>query len=241
MFLRRRRLPGLLACLTLLIVLGLDARPARAQFGMGMGWGWGGIGAMPSPSTTLLNDHAIARTAAAAARMPGRSHSPYANNPNSYLNRVRDNGFVSHSDVRRRRPPAYRTGRAGSIAPGGQAATAPAAASGSLPPVVPLASFFDAAYQLVWPNESPSRGELKPKREAADVATLAVLKETKQQGWASVTSVTEARYRLVEYGQPALQEIRAQATPPIADAFHRFLLSLYDSLTDAASMPEVGH
>ncbi len=236
----RRCLPRLLAGLAGLMFLGMDARPARAQFGMGMGmgWGWGGLGAMPSPSTNLLNDHAIARTAAAAARMPGRSHSPYANNPNSYLNRVRDNGFVSHSDVRRRRPPAYQAGRAGTLARGGPTDTAPAVAGSSVPPVIPIASFFDAALKLVWPQESPITGELKPKREAADMATLAVLKETKQQGWASVTSVTDARARLVEYGQPALRELRAQATPPIADAFHRFLLSLFDSLTDAASTPE---
>ena len=36
------------------------------------------------------------------------SHSPYANNPNAYFNRIRDNGFVSHQDARRRRAPTYR-------------------------------------------------------------------------------------------------------------------------------------
>jgi hypothetical protein len=55
-----------------------------------------------------------------------------------------------------------------------------------------------------------------------------------------MSSVTHARQKLVEYGQPALQEIRAQATPVIADAFHRFLLALYDSLASAAGPPDAG-
>ena len=43
---------------------------------------------------------------------------------------------------------------------------------------------------------------------------------------------------LIDYGQPALQEIRTQATPAIADTFHRFLLSLYDSLAQAVGPPD---
>ena len=80
-------------------------------------------------------------------------------------------------------------------------------------------------------------GEFLGKREASDQASLVVLKETKQHGVASITSATEARQKLVEYGRPALKQLRAAATPPIADSFHRFLLSLYDSLEAAASAP----
>jgi hypothetical protein len=238
----RRLLPRLLAFLMGMIVLAVDARPARAQYGMGMGmgWGWGGFGAMPSPSTTLLNDHAIARTGAAAARQPGRSHSPYGNNPNAYFNRIRDNGFVSHSDVGRRRPPTYRPERAASLGNSGRAGAQPEAAAVPARSVVPLEHFFDASLRLVWPLESPSAGDLKQKREISDGASLAVLKETRQQGSASLTSVTEARSRLLDYGRLALQEIRAQATPPIADSFHQFMLSLYDSLAEAASTPGPG-
>jgi hypothetical protein len=231
----RSHLPNSLAVLVGLMVLAVDARPARAQYGMGMGFGWGGFGPMQSASTTFLNDHAMARTAAAAARMPGRSHSPYGNNPNAYFNRIRDNGFVSHSDARRRRAPSYRSDRTGSLDTSGRAEAQPEAAPAR--PVVPLGHFFDASLRVVWPQDSPIGGELKQKREVSDQASLAVLNETKQQGPASITTVTEARYRLVEYGRPAVRELRAQATPPIADSFHQFLMSLYDALADSASTP----
>jgi hypothetical protein len=238
----RRLLPHSLAFFVGMIVLAADARTARAQYGMGMGmgWGWGGFGPMPSASTTLLNDHAVARTAAAAARMPGRSHSPYGNNPNAYFNRIRDNGFVSHSDARRRRASSYRSDRTGSLDTSGRADAQPEATPAPTRTVVPLGRFFDASLRVVWPQDSPIGGELKPKRDTSDQASLAVLKETQQQGPISITSVTEARYRLVEYGRPALRELRAQSTPPIVDSVHQFLLSFYDSLGESASTPETG-
>ena len=240
----RRLLPHSLALFVGMIVLAADARPARAQYGMGMGMGmgmgWGGFGPMPSPSTTLLNDHAVARTAAAAARMPGRSHSPYGNNPNAYFNRIRDNGFVSHSDARRRRASSYRSDRSGSLDTSGRAAAQPEVTAAPTRPVVPLGQFFDATLRVVWPQDSPIGGELKQKRDTSDQASLVVLNETKQHGAVSITSVTEARYRLVEYGRPALRELRAQATPPIVDALHQFLLSLYDSLAESASTTDTG-
>ena len=46
--------------------------------------------------------------------------------------------------------------------------------------------------------------------------------------------VTTARERLLDYGRPALREISANATPRIADSFHIFMLSLYESLAQAA-------
>ena len=49
--------------------------------------------------------------------------------------------------------------------------------------------------------------------------------------------MTEARSKLVEYGRPALQYIRENSTPRVADTFHLFLLSLYDSLAQAATIP----
>jgi hypothetical protein len=73
------------------------------------------------------------------------------------------------------------------------------------------------------------------KRDRSDEASLVVLNETKQQTVASITSITEARERLLEYGRPALQEVRREQTPRIADSFHLFLLSLYESLAQAAS------
>ena len=51
---------------------------------------------------------------------------------------------------------------------------------------------------------------------------------------ASLSSAAYARKKLLGYGQPALKEIRSSATPALADAFHMFLLSLYDSLGQSA-------
>jgi len=219
------------------IALGLSPSQARAQFGMGMGgfgWGWGGFGYVAPSPTNFIQQHAL--TAAARGREPRPSHSPYANNPNAYFNRIRDNGFVSHYDVRRRQPPSYQNRRSSSGSPSA-VVSQPSPAGTAADAILPLASFFNAARTLVWPNESPTADELKEKRVLADQAILAVLDETTQQPSATVGSVTTARQKLLDYGQPALKEIRIQSTPPIADAFHRFLLSLYDSLALAAWPP----
>jgi hypothetical protein len=193
-----------------------------------------GMREVPSP-TSFLNQHALA----AAARGPqGPSRTPYAGNPNAYFNRIRDNGFVSHYDARRRGAPTYRPESSASLGNASRAQPQPTAATAAENPVMPLGSFFDAARKFVWPSDSPSTGDLSAKRDASDLAILAVLEETKQQSAASITSVANARQKLLDYGRPALQEIRAQATPPIADGFHRFLLAVYDSLAQAASPPE---
>jgi hypothetical protein len=215
------------------VVFCLHSGQAQAQFGMGFGWGGFGMRNVPSPQD-YLNQHALTRAAAGRPERP--SHSPYSNNPNSYFNRIRDNGFVSHYDVRRRQPPAYQPAPAASVANVARAEPSPAASQ----PIPPLASFFNAAQTLVWPSESPSAGDLKQKRDISDQASLAVLGETRRQTTASISSVTHARQKLVDYGQPALQEIRAQATPVIADTFHRFLLALYDSLGSAAGPEDAG-
>jgi hypothetical protein len=228
---RMERRPGrALAPLIGLIVWCLASSHARAQFDMGMGWGWGGFGMrnVPSPQD-FLNQHALTRAGGGMQARP--SHSPYSNNPNSYFNRVRDNGFVSHFDARRRRPPSSQSQPAGNAGRGEAGASA---GTVERRPVAPLESFFDAARRLVWPNEAPTTGDLKEKRDRADQASLSVLEETKRQTMASLSSVTDARHKLIEYGRPAVQEIQTQATSAIADAFHRFLLSLYDSLAQAA-------
>jgi hypothetical protein len=203
--------------------------------GGGLGWGFAPFYQAPSP-TNLLNQHALTRAAAGQAERP--SHSPYRNNPNSYINRVRDNGFVPHYDVRRHQAPAYQPrsttslGATGRVDPGGTAAT------GGLKPVAPLSSFFDPSRNLVWPSDSPINGDLKEKRAISDQATLVVLQETKQRTAASIGSVTDARQKLLDYGRPALRELRETSTPHIADSFHLFLLSLYDSLEQAGFASE---
>jgi hypothetical protein len=88
--------------------------------------------------------------------------------------------------------------------------------------------------KLVWPSESPVDGELGEKRDTSDQASLGVLKETKEHQLASLATVADARQKLLDYGRPALQQIRVVATTRIADIFHEFMLSLYDSLEQAA-------
>jgi hypothetical protein len=229
------RLSGLPAFAVGTAALLLAQSPAHAQFDMGMGMGFfGGFHQVPSP-TNLINQQALGAAARGATGVPSRT--PYANNPNSYINRIRDNGFVSHYDTRRRRAPSYRPEPAPARAEPGQEQSGRATALAANP-VLPLAGFFNASGSLVWPNDAPVGGELKEKRDVSDQASLAVLEETKRQALASLSSATYARKRLLDYGQPALEQIRASATPAIADAFHMFLLSLYDSLAQAAAPPQ---
>jgi hypothetical protein len=215
-------------------VLAVMPGPARADFGMG--WGFGMFGVQPSASTSFLNQHANTRTALGRPARP--SHNAYSGNPNAYFNRVRDNGFVSHYDARRRRAPSYQSGRTGSTLDRGREESRPAPPEASTAAIVPLASFFDASSRLVWPQESPVDGDFKEKKDVSDRAALAVLKEKQQHGVASITGAAEARQHLVDYGRPALRQLREASTPPIADSFHRFLLSLYDSLGASAGLPE---
>jgi hypothetical protein len=101
--------------------------------------------------------------------------------------------------------------------------------------IYPLASFFNAARTLVWPSEAPNTDDLKPKRDISDQACLVVLELVEKHRSAPITTVTSARERLLEYGKPALRFARSVSTPRIAEAFHMFMLSLYDSLAEAAN------
>jgi len=231
--------PALLTCL---VAACWSPQSAQAQgMGMGMGWflPWNNV---PSP-TNFINDWSL-QNAARAGRPP--SNNVYANNPNSYVNRLRDNGFVTQYDARGRSP-----GRRRPAAPSRSLGDAPARAEAPAPandaqaqakppaarPSLPLASFFDAAGRLVWPSDSPVDGGLKTKRDASDQAVTAVRREVDAQGWAPISLAAEARQKLLDYGRPALQEIRETSSPRIAETFHEFLLGLYDSLAAAAIPP----
>ena len=91
----------------------------------------------------------------------------YANNPNSYINHVRDNGFVDRYYPDRRHPSYY--GYAPRPRP--QRATPTAATAGRDRPLVPLTSFYNDKGQLVWPGDSrrpvTSRKSAKPSRRPA--------------------------------------------------------------------------
>ena len=213
-------------------VLGLGSNQARGDWGWGRGFG--GFNYVPSP-TDFLNQQAL-NNAARAGSPP--SNNVYADNPNSYFYHIRDNGFVPSFDVARRVPPAQRPNPP--VSPGERpVAPAPPQTVNTVPaPVVPLPSFFNDARQLVWPSDAPVAGDLRRKRDISDEGSLVVLGELQRLGRASIASVTDSRQKLLDYGQPALQEIRTYATPRVADTFHFFLLSLYESLAQAANPPE---
>jgi hypothetical protein len=226
----KKRVHKLFRLMMGMAVLVVGSSPAWAIFDMGYGFGFG-MGMVPTP-TNYLNDHALVGAARGMQGVPSRT--PLAGNPNSFHNRLRDDGFVSHRDVRRRQPPTYRPEPMASLGNGRQVQQ-PQAPAAAPQPDLPLVSFFDPARRLVWPSESPVSGDLKELRKISDLASLAVLDETKQTGTASITMAATAREKLLDYGRPALREIRASATPRIADSFHVFMLSLYESLAQAAT------
>jgi hypothetical protein len=102
-------------------------------------------------------------------------------------------------------------------------------------PSLPLASFYNAEGRIVWPADAPAGGDLKDKRSVFDQASQGVLAELKKSNVASIATVTDARQKLLDYGRPGLQYLRTHETPRVADTFHLFLLSLYESLAQAVN------
>jgi hypothetical protein len=231
------RAQGLLVFMIAVIAaIELGTSQARAQYGMGYGM-FMGFNPVPSP-TDFINQHALSK---AANRSPAPSRNVYANNSNSYINRIRDNGLTSHYSADSRRPIDYvyaRRARNARLAANNQQQSAT-----DIPPVVrmaiPIGSFFDATRKLVWPSDAPVTGDLGPKRDTSDQASLMVMELAEKHGAAPITTVTNARQKLIDYGQPALQLLRSVTTPQIADSFHVFMLSLYESLAAAANPAEI--
>jgi hypothetical protein len=217
-------------------LIGISSRGARADIG-GFGMGFMPMRMVPSPSDYI---NSLSLIQAGRATMGPVSRPVYANNPNSYLTRVRDNGFTPHYNISSRRSPGMEGARrrpsnstqASNDPPRGPETTTPPR------PVVAIASFFNAARVLVWPNDAPLAGDLKEKRDTSDQASLMVADLVEKFRSAPITTVTDARQKLIAYGQPALSEIRSHSTPRIAESFHLFLLSLYDSLAQAALPPD---
>ncbi|QEH35764.1 hypothetical protein OJF2_43210 [Aquisphaera giovannonii] len=235
-----RRASRWLVPLAACAVMGLAPGRAHAQFGYG-GFGWmGGFNYVEQP-TNVINQAALSR----AGRPVGPEiRSVYANMPNSYINNIRDNGFVPTYNVARRRPVSERApartspGDLAMVTPGTPAPVAAPAAPAR--PQIPLSSFFDSMQRLAWPAESPVDGDLKEKREVSDHASLEVYLQSTAHGAATLTSVAEARQKLLDYGRPALKEVREKFTPRVADTFHMFMLSLYDSLAQVATVADPG-
>jgi hypothetical protein len=223
--------------LVVLIVAGsalcLGPSRAEAQFGggmggFGMGWGWGAFSQVEKPDSFLYSKALV--DAGRNTHIPSRD--AYANNPNSYINHIRDNGFVDRYDVARRDPAYYRYSQPSAPAP----RMTPTAMTVTQPtPSLPLASFYNAEGHIVWPGDAPIAGDLKEKRSEFDQSSQVVLSELKKNGVASIATVTDARQKLLDYGRPGLRYIREHETPRVADGYHLFLLSLYESLAQAVT------
>jgi hypothetical protein len=207
------------------IAIGAEATPAQAQWGMGgFGWGFGGFSQVEKPESYLYQKSLV--DAGRAISTPSRD--VYANNPNSYINHLRDNGFVERYRYTTREPSDYRHSGSPRTSPTAHAVAQPT-------PVLPLTSFYGPDGKIEWLTEAPTAGDLGERRAASDAACQAVRDEVKKNSVASIATVTDARRKLLEYGQPGLQYVRAHDTPRVSDAFHMFLLSLYESLAQAAN------
>lgn len=223
----------LVVCGVVGLVASLGNGQARAQYGGygGFGFGWG-LGPQTPASVSFLNDHAVARTHAAAAARPQPLRAPLpAPRDFDFFNRYDAATLAAMEDrvARRRRTPRAPVSQSVAQAVADNPRTAP--------PIAPLASFFNAMRQIVWPSDSPTEGELAVKRSTSDAKTLDLLKEVEGRGYALIATAVEARNKLLDYGRPALQHARENSTPAISDAFHAFLLALYDSIGQTAELP----
>jgi hypothetical protein len=196
--------------------------------GFGMGWGWGAFSQVEKPDSFLYSKALV--DAQRNTHIPSRD--AYANNPNSYINHIRDNGFVDRYDVARRDPAYYRYAQPPAPVP----RMTPTAMTVTPPsPSLPLSSFYNSEGHIVWPGDAPVAGDLKEKRSEFDHASQVVLTELKKDGVASIVTVTDARQKLLDYGRPGLRYLREHETARVADTYHLFLLSLYESLAQAVT------
>ena len=219
-----------LALLLMIIILSASASPSQAQFGYGFGMGFEN----PQISTNFVNQWSLQNAAAAAANRPLNRTAPKHQPP--------DTGFKQRYDVATREAMVNRAARnprreMGTVNPAAPRPTTAPVAEPQPRPVVRLANYFDRDRMLVWPIDAPITAGMGEKRRIADQAILAVLNQYELEGLAHLSSVTEARQKLLDYGRPALDFARNQKTPAIADAFHAFLLSLYTNVGLAATVP----
>jgi hypothetical protein len=225
-----------MSCLAMALVPWLLSGRAEAQWGYGFGWGSPSFNYVPSP-TDFLNQRALVN--ATSASSGPSSNNVYADSSNAYYNHIRDDTFRESYDYETRRSPSEaRIARSASrtISPAQSgASTRPTPDTAAAKPVVPIASFFGRDEVLSWPSDAPTGGDLGMKRTTSDNASLAVLREYNRQGVAQIATVTDARQKLLDYGKPALHLLRSKSTVRVADAFHLFLLSLYESLAQAAT------
>ena len=227
----------------------LSGGRAEAQygdFGYGFGWGGGFYNQNANSDVNYLNQRSQINAEAAAANRPQALTAPW--------HESRDESIYDKYDLATReaminriaRDPARELGTAdpSGVLPRSSRPNSPAPSSSSttapppLPTGVHLANYFNKDHQLLWPSVSPISGDFGKKQATADLAVLAVLNEYDLKGLANVSTVVDARQKLLDYGRPALQEVRERSTPALADSFHVFLLSLYGNLGNAATSPK---
>lgn len=223
----------------LLLALATTA-PAEAQFGFG---GFGGYGFYPRaytpPSVSMLNRVAVTRAGMDQEQLNRTSLSAPQDR---YAYRNQTIALQQRYDVESTRGIEIDRRHRGTDIPGTNAAPSPPRGPGggqvggpTAPrPVLPLTSFVNDQNQVVWPADAPITGDLGPKRDQADAAISTAAEQFRAMSSATVSTVARARQELLNYGRPALQEIRQTSTARVADTFHLFLLSLYDSLAQAA-------
>jgi hypothetical protein len=226
---RERRAGGCDWCRTgAVLVAGLAAwlSAGRAEAQWGWGWGWGYNPENASITVNYLNQQSLDQGRAAYA---ARAQGPQGLTAPTI--KVKDDDFFQRYDPVTRQEMENRVARNPIPLP------PPATAAPAPKPVVRLANFFNASRQLIWPGDAPTTGDLGTKRATSDAATLSVLDEYDYRGLAQIATVTDARKKLLDYGRPALQYVRAHSTPAIADSFHAFLLTLYAEVGLAATVP----
>ena len=234
----------LLATLTVTLAPLALADRAQAQYGGFGGFGGFGFGYNQNAyrDVNFLNSRSLVNASIAGANRPQPVQAP--------VFPVRDESIYDRYDTQTREAMMNRVARdpaaeMSTVVPGGtlppprSSSPRPKAPAGpSEPTTVNLANYFDKDQHLVWPSMSPITGDFGKKQEVADLATLAVLNEYNMKGLARVSTVTDARQKLLDYGRPALQYVREHSTPALSDTFHVFLLSLYGNLGNAATVPK---
>ncbi|MEW4568378.1 hypothetical protein AB1L88_10975 [Tautonia sp. JC769] len=233
---RRTPLRGVLAAFVLVIC---GAGQAEAQWGFGPfgGFGWGFAHPYTPPSVNMLNQRANVRAGMDQEALNRTSLST----PDRFDYRRQQVSMQQRYDVSSTRGmEVARAGRGTPIPgsrpsangrPGPPPIDQPAAVAR---PILEITSFVNQQDQLVWPSDAPVSGDLITKRDEADDAIHEVVLEYRAMDGARINTVATAREALIGYGQPALQYLRENSTARVADTFHLFLLSLYDSLAQAA-------
>jgi len=233
--LHRSRLIRRAALIGGVLALALAGR-AEAQFGFGHGFGFG-IYARPytPPSVKMLNRVAATRAGMDQEALNRTSQSA----PDRYAYRERQVALQQRYDIESGRSLSSNYGpRSVPISREAQnrreAQRARAEARGPSRRVEPITQFVNEQNQVVWPADAPVSGELGSLRDQADQEIQEVAVEYRATNSSSIDTVADARQALLDYGRPALQFVRENSTAAVADTFHVFLLSLYESLAQAA-------